>query len=258
MCNFLLCFSRTCETLMEHATAIPWGGGNKVNRYGSQNKHTSLGYSRLTRSKRIPWRLSGRVSPPTQQQRKLATTQPTNALLINSRLSSNAETLLIIQANCLLIISTDWACKSAPNVQKLCVQFQLSFHFGYHYWWLGSEARSPKCPPSSFKWAPICVEASSTAGGWAGQFHAASGALVLTVLWPLYSVHLLSRSLAVAWKEELTSTQGGSSVWGRKKTVLAASWNEICQQTWCYEIKIWCREVKWTQKELKIFLLSML
>ncbi len=49
-----------------------------------------------------------------------------NALLTNFRLSSNAE---------ILLISTGWAYKLAPNVQKrVCNVYiiQLSFHFAYH------------------------------------------------------------------------------------------------------------------------------
>ncbi len=54
-----------------------------------------------------------------------------NALLIMFRLSSDAE---------ILLKSTDWAYKSAPNVQKLVRYvyiFRLSFHFACHRWWLG-------------------------------------------------------------------------------------------------------------------------
>ena len=57
---------------------------------------------------------------------------PTNSgLLINFRLSSDAETLST---------SANWACKSVPNVQgRTCnvYTFQPSFHFAYHHWWLG-------------------------------------------------------------------------------------------------------------------------
>ncbi len=63
----------------------------------------------------------------------MTSSYPTNnALLINFRLGSDAEVLLM---------STDWACKSASNVKKcVCIVhiFQLSFHFAYHRWWLGS------------------------------------------------------------------------------------------------------------------------
>ncbi len=63
---------------------------------------------------------------------EIHSTFPTNsALVINFLLSSDAE---------ISLISTDWACKSAPNVQKrvsnVCV-FQLDSHFAYHRWWLG-------------------------------------------------------------------------------------------------------------------------
>ncbi len=57
---------------------------------------------------------------------------PTTHLLIHFRLSSDAEILLMI---------TDWAYKSMPNVQKpVCnvYVFQLSFHFACHRWWLGA------------------------------------------------------------------------------------------------------------------------
>ena len=64
---------------------------------------------------------------------------PTNdALLISSRLSSNAE---------ILWTSTDWAYRLAPNVCKRVCNvyiFQLSFQFAYQRWWLGM-------PPFSFK-----------------------------------------------------------------------------------------------------------
>ncbi len=60
-------------------------------------------------------------------------TNPTNnALLINFLLSSDAE---------ILLLSTDWAYKSAQNVQRrVCNVYilLLSFHFAYHRWWLGS------------------------------------------------------------------------------------------------------------------------
>ena len=59
-------------------------------------------------------------------------------------LSSNAE---------ILLISTNSAYKSAPKVQKKRVcnvyVFQLSFHFAYHRWWLGSVSFAPL--PSSGK-----------------------------------------------------------------------------------------------------------
>ncbi len=56
-----------------------------------------------------------------------------NAPLINFRLGSDAE---------ILLISTDWAYKSAPNIRtKTCTcdvhRFQLTFHFARHRWWLG-------------------------------------------------------------------------------------------------------------------------
>ncbi len=63
------------------------------------------------------------------------TTYPTNnALLINFRLTSDAD---------ILLISTDWAYKSVPSARKkrACIAhiFQLSFfHFAYHRWWLGT------------------------------------------------------------------------------------------------------------------------
>ena len=64
----------------------------------------------------------------------LSICHPTNnALLINFRLSSDAE---------ILLISTEWAHKSVPNAQKHVCNvyiFQLSIHFGYHGWWLGRE-----------------------------------------------------------------------------------------------------------------------
>ncbi len=40
----------------------------------------------------------------------------------------------------ILLISTDWAYKSVPNVQKRVCNayiFQPSFHFAHHRWWLG-------------------------------------------------------------------------------------------------------------------------
>ncbi len=58
--------------------------------------------------------------------------RPTNnALLVNFRLISDAE---------ILSISTDWACKSVPIVQKRVCNvyvFQLTLYFAYHRWWLG-------------------------------------------------------------------------------------------------------------------------
>ena len=52
--------------------------------------------------------------------------QPTKTLLINFRLSSNAEILL----------KSTW--QSSPNMYAMCrYRFQLSFHFAYHRWWLG-------------------------------------------------------------------------------------------------------------------------
>ncbi len=57
---------------------------------------------------------------------------PTNsALLINFRRSSDAE---------ILLLSTDWACKLGPSMQKRVCNvhiFQLSIYFAYHRWWLG-------------------------------------------------------------------------------------------------------------------------
>ncbi len=56
-----------------------------------------------------------------------------NAPLINLRLSSDAE---------ILLISTDWAYKLGPKCKKnrVCKVyiFRQSFHFAYHHWWLGN------------------------------------------------------------------------------------------------------------------------
>ncbi len=62
-----------------------------------------------------------------------------NELLMNFRLSSDAE---------ILSMSTDLACKSAPNMQRrVCnvYMFRLSFHFAYHRWWLGCRRHRTTC-----------------------------------------------------------------------------------------------------------------
>ena len=49
-----------------------------------------------------------------------------------------------LRCNIVLLLSTDWARKSAPNVQKHACNvytFQLSFHFAYHHRWLGRQSR---------------------------------------------------------------------------------------------------------------------
>ncbi len=54
-----------------------------------------------------------------------------NVPSINFRQSSDAE---------ILLLSTDWAYKSARNMQKRACNvyvFRLSFHFAYHRFWLG-------------------------------------------------------------------------------------------------------------------------
>ncbi len=61
----------------------------------------------------------------------LVSSPTNNALLINFRLISDAE---------ILLLSTDWACTLAQNVQKhVCNMhtFRLSFHFACHRCWLG-------------------------------------------------------------------------------------------------------------------------
>ena len=67
----------------------------------------------------------------------LTSTYPTNnALLINFLLRSDAE---------ILLIRSDCAYKSAPNVQKLVCNvyiFRLSIHFAYRRWWLGTKSTS--------------------------------------------------------------------------------------------------------------------
>ncbi len=114
----------------------------------------------------VPITLVGFVSSPLSLSLFPSSSSPTNnALLINFLLSSDAEILLII---------TDWACKSAPNVQKrVCNAYvsRLSFHFAYHPWWLGpppfpavselvnwdggGKVANPLlsfCPPKKFAW----------------------------------------------------------------------------------------------------------
>ncbi len=66
-----------------------------------------------------------------RQDRRGAACPTTNTILINLWLSSDAE---------ILLLSTDWAYKSALNVQKLVCNvyaFWLSFHFAHHRRWSG-------------------------------------------------------------------------------------------------------------------------
>ena len=74
-------------------------------------------------------------------------TQPTTlgVVLISFWLSSDAEVLLI---------NTDWAFVSGPNVQKHVCNvyiFRMSFHFVCRRWWLGTSFPPPSC------FSPFCV-----------------------------------------------------------------------------------------------------
>ncbi len=73
-------------------------------------------------------------------------TQPTtNALLVSFRLSSDAEFFFFQQAP---TEHADWR-QTCKNVCAMSCVFQLSFHFAYHRWWLGSRTRIIalcKCP----------------------------------------------------------------------------------------------------------------
>ncbi len=87
---------------------------------------------RLFKTIKLPFFCNTDFSKHTPTPLSFFSTFPThNALLVNFRLSSDAE---------ILLISTNWACKSAPNLQKsVCNMyiFQRSFHFAYHCCWLG-------------------------------------------------------------------------------------------------------------------------
>ena len=76
----------------------------------------------------------------------LQTYPSNNALLINFRLSFDAE---------ILLLSTDWAYNSVPNVQK-CVctvyVFRLSFHFACHPWWLVRTCTTSRKPTFNCGW----------------------------------------------------------------------------------------------------------